>query len=146
MKYTSIAITGSVHRKTNHVYIHPYYDPTKFEYNIAVIEVDLPIPFVYSINAAVLPKSPPIPYNGKLNITVPNYTDTMSQSLKPYMASLLLAKDCAEISGNMDFPASTLMWINKMFLRHDLHVSSEKVFAYFIKLFFCCENSWLRLC
>lgn len=136
MKYTSIKITISIHRKINHVYIHPYYEPTKYENNIAVIEVDLPISFDDYTYAAVLPKSPPIPSNGKLNITIPHYTDSMSQSLKPYMASLLLAKDCAKISGNMEFSANTLMCIDGMFLRHDLHVSLKKVFKYFKKQLF----------
>lgn len=124
MEYTSVRITSRTHRKIDHVYIHPYYDSTKYVYNIAVLVVDLPIPFDDYTNAAVLPKSPPIPFNGKLNITIPHYLDVLGpQSLKPYMASVLSNEDCARINGNMDFPTNTLMCIDGMFSSHDIHVS-----------------------
>lgn len=69
-----------------------YYDPIKYENNIAVIEVNLPIPLVDNINAAVLSKSTPhfTQFSGKLNITVPHYPDdTFSQSEKDDMFSYI---------------------------------------------------------
>lgn len=102
----------------------------KYENNIAVIEANLLIPFGDTINAAVLPKSPPIPIYGKINITVAYYPDyTGAQSLKSYMASFLSIEDCAAINGNRDFSTNTLMCIEGMFSSpDDVPVSLKKKF------------------
>lgn len=135
MKYTTITIMRRFRREIDHVYIHPHYDPIKYENNIAVIEVNQPIPFVDSINAAVLPRSPPIPSHEKLNVTATHYPDdTLLRSSKPYMASILSTEDCAKIIGNKDPSANTLMCIDGMFSSHNVPVSLLK--KYFLKQLF----------
>lgn len=141
MKYTTISITRRLDLEIDHVFIHPHNDPTAYENNIAVIEVNSSIPFVDSINAAVLPKSSPIPVYGKLNLTVPHYADdTFSQSLKSYMASFLPTDDCAAINGNSNFSTNTLMCIDGMFSPHDVPVSLKKSLKYFIKQLYRKKN------
>lgn len=118
MEHTQIYISARKSRKIDHAYVHPNYNPTTYDNNIAVMEVDQIIPIDdHWMRPVFLPKTPLTAINGKINIAFP--AGELTTALKPYMAAVMSDKECAQINGNTNASTNTLMCIDGLCSEHE---------------------------